>query len=275
MFRTLIAPRRLALLAVTAGSLSCSVLIDTKTRQCDVPADCARLGEAFANSTCEDNVCKAQASTPQGCVEPTPSSEPVVTLSFNVSFATPPSKPQPFTIQACGRLDPDCRAPLSEPVEVPYGTLAEIRVPTGFAGLLEIENADGLPALEFLGRPIVEDTRGYDLIVPTQATVDLLLALTQQEYDPSQGILVITTRDCDRRPLAGVQVTNTQGGVGFYFQGMLPQKTFTETTAEGAAGFVNVPAGLVSVGATYGGKPMTPNSSISRGGWISYVEVFP
>ena len=266
--------RYLAQLVLAVLSSSCSALIDTSDRQCDVSADCARLGDAFTGASCVDSVCVAEAVTPQGCESAT-SPDPTVTLSFEVSFATPPREPKPFTVRACGRLDPECLAPLAPALEVPYGDRAEIVVPTGFAGLLEVTNPDGLPALEFLGRPIFSDTRGYDLIIPTPATVQLLLALTQQDYDPEQGIFVITTRDCDRSPLAGVQVSNTQGGVGFYFQGMLPQKSFTETTTEGAAGFVNVPPGLVSVGATYRGKPMTPNSAISRGGWVSYVEVFP
>jgi len=136
-------------------------------------------------------------------------------------------------------------APVAPALEVLYGEWAELEVPTGFAGVPELTNPDG-SALEFLGRPIIADTRGYALIIPTPGTVQLLLALTQQDYDPEQGIFVITTRDCDRSPLAGVQVSNT----------------------------LNVPPGLVSVGATYLGKPMTPNSAIARGGWVSYVEVF-
>ena len=141
--------------------------------------------------------------------------------------------------------------------------------------MLEVTNPDGLPALEFLGRPIVHDTHGYDLLLPTPVTVSFLLAATQQDYDPSQGILVITTRDCDRQPLAGVQVTSSAGGVSFYFQKLVPQKSLTETTSEGAAGFVNVPAGVVALAARKGDRPLTGNSALSRGGWVTYVEIFP
>lgn len=261
--------------ALSASSLSCSVLIETKTTQCSVDTDCPSLGAAFANAICRNNLCVEKASGPLGCVEPTRSSEPQVTLSFNVSFAAPPAQPHPFTIKGCAHLDLECSAPVAGPLEVPYGQRAELKVPTGFDGVLEIQNPDGLPALEFLGRPIMQDTHGYDLVLVTPATVQLLLKLTQQEYDPNGGVLVVTTRDCDRQPLAGVQVMNSLGGVGFYFQQMLPQKTLTETTTEGSAGFVNVPTGVVSVSATLAGRPLTANSASSRGGWVSYVEVFP
>ena len=59
------------------------------------------------------------------------------------------------------------------------------------------------------------------------------------------------------------------------FQNQLPQKSLTETTSEGAAGFVNVPPGLANVSATLGGRALTGTSAISRGGWVTYVELFP
>jgi hypothetical protein len=129
--------------------------------------------------------------------------------------------------------------------------------------------------MEFLGRPINQDTHGYDLIVPTPTTVALLVTLTGETYSSANGIFVITTRDCDRQPMAGVSVQCTLGGVPFIFQNMLPQKTLTETTDEGAAGFVNVPPGIGSVSATRAGRALTGTSVFSRGGWVSYVEIFP
>ena len=57
---------------------------------------------------------------------------------------------------------------------------------------------------------------------------------------------------------------------------MSPQKQLKETTDEGAAGFVNVPAGLTNVSAVHDGmQKMTSTSAYSRGGWVTYVEIFP
>jgi hypothetical protein len=274
MLRTLTpSPARALLLAFAASALSCSVLVDTKTTQCDVDTDCTNLGAAFAKATCQAQVCVAPVT--RGCMEASTSTAPTVKLTFNITFTTMPAKPQPFIVNACGPLDGECTSPVAGPFSVPYGEPAEIDLPPGFLGSLQIKSPDGLPGQLFLGRPIVQDTKGYDVILPTMDTVKFLLLATQQDYTPEDGIFVITTRDCDRQPLAGVQVMNNVAGVGFYFQNQLPQKTLTATTAEGAAGYVNVPPGLVSISATLDGTPMTGTSAISRGGWVTYVEIFP
>ncbi len=262
-------------LAALGCTLSCSVIIDTKTKQCDSNADCAALS---STATCSaDHVCVGAAAS-LGCQEEPKSTAETVTLTFDVSLTSPPSDPtkrMPFTIHACKTTDPTCAAPITDDLIVPYGEVASLEVPPGFEGYLEVNNPDGLPAMEFLGRPINVDTHGYDLIVPTPATVLLLVALTGETYSTDNGIFVITTRDCMRQPLAGVSVQNTLGGTPFIFQNMSPQKTLTETTDEGAAGFVNVPAGIGFVSAKKGGAPLTGTSVFSRGGWVTYVEIFP
>ena len=277
MLRTLtLVPARALLGAFAVSALSCSVLVDTKTTQCDSNFDCANLGAAFAQTTCQAHVCVAPISNGAlGCTEASTSSEPTVKLTFKLSSTTMPENPKPFTVNACGTFDGECLAPVAGPFTVPYGEPAVIALPPGFAGSLQIKSPDGLPGQLFLGRPIVQDTTGTDVILPTMNTVSFLLFQTKQDFTPEDGIFVIFTRDCDRQLLAGVQVVNSSGGVGFYFQNQLPQKTLTETTSEGAAGFVNVPPGLASISATLNGRPMTGTSAISRGGWVTYVEIFP
>lgn len=327
----------LAALCVSASS--CSVLIDTKTTQCNVDDDCKSLGSGgagsatcsaakvcvfdqssagtagtagtggagemctkdedcadlnndFGDATCsEDGECVAATEPellePKGCVEPERSTAETVTLTFDVSLTAPPTKVEdrkPFTIHTCQTTDPNCADPGPD-FTVPYGEKAEITVKPGFRGYLEITNPDGLNAVEFLGRPINVDTVGYGVIVPTPSTVALLILATGEKYNEEQGIFVVTTRDCDRQPLRGVSVANTLGGTPFIFQNMSPQKGLTETTAEGAAGFVNVPPGLLSVSAILNRtQKMSGTSAYSRGrssipsnpkAWVTYVEIFP
>jgi hypothetical protein len=48
------------------------------------------------------------------------------------------------------------------------------------------------------------------------------------------------------------------------------------TTKDGAAGFVNVPAGFPIISAVIDeNQKMSNTSAISRGGWVTYVEIFP
>jgi hypothetical protein len=261
--------------------------------KCTKNEDCAALNNDFGDATCNDKgecvaATEPELLEPKGCVEPELSTAETVTLTFEVSLTAPPTKPEdrkPFTIHACTTTDPLCAAPVTEDVIVPYGELAKIKLKPGFRGYLEIRNPDGLNAVEFLGRPIRQDTTGYSVIVPTPSTVALLILATGEKYNSEQGVFVVTTRDCDRQPLSGVAVSNTLGGTGFIFQNMSPQKSLKETTAEGAAGFVNVPAGLTSVSAVLNGRQkMSGTSAYSRGAstipgenkaWVTYVEIFP
>ncbi|HEX3852573.1 MAG TPA: hypothetical protein VHW01_16505 [Polyangiaceae bacterium] len=269
---------RIALLALTASTLSCSVLIDTTAKQCSSDTDCANLGDAFAGSMCTANVCvKPDAVGPLsalGCPMIDPSPDPTVKLSFKVSFAAAsPPKPQPFEILACKRLDTPCAGPVGMITADP-GALVELDVPTGFQGFLRVENPDTVSSMVFLGLPAQQDTRFWDLTIPRLQDVALIGLATSTDIDPNLSTLIMIARDCDRNPLAGVAATNSTGGTGFYFAAMAPDKTLMATTEEGAAGFTNVPGGTAILGGSFNGHLMSPTSVEARSGWFSYAEVF-
>jgi hypothetical protein len=269
----------IAPLALIASTLSCSVLIDTTAQQCSTDTDCANLGDAFAGSVCQANVCvKPEALAPLGCPDIDPSSDPTVKLTFSVSFAgAPPPTQQPFMVEACKRLDTPCAGPVGGPIMAAPGVQVELEVPTGFEGFLQVTNPDPdtLPAMVFLGQKAQQDTRFWDLTIPRKGDVTLIGLATNTDIDPSLSTLIMIARDCDRTPLAGVVATNSTGGTPFYFSAMAPDRTLMATTEEGAAGFTNVPAGTAILGGTYKGRPMSPTSVESRGAWFSYAEVFP
>jgi hypothetical protein len=272
---------RIALLALTASTLSCSVLIDTTDKQCSSDADCTNLGEAFAGSVCTANVCtKPEVQgplSPLGCPVIDASPDPTVMLTFSVSFAAaPPMNAQPFAIKACRRLDTPCAAPVGMTSADP-GKQIELEVPTGFQGFLQVTNPDPdtKSAMVFLGLPAQQDTRFWDLTIPRNGDVTLIGYATDTVIDPTLSTLIMIARDCDRMPLAGVEATNSTGGTGFYFLAMAPDKTLMATTDEGAAGFTNVPAGTAILGGTFNGHLVSPTSVEARSGWFSYAEVFP
>jgi len=266
----------IGLLALVAATVSCSVLIDTKKEQCSVDADCANLGDAFAGSVCKESVCvKSEDLGPVGCPALDPSEKPTVTLRFSVSFAGGvPDDPQPFEVLACKRLDTTCKSPLAGPVMAPNGDLIELEVPTGFQGFLQLKNRDAVPSMVFLGQKVQQDTRFWDLTIPTPSDVTLLGLGTGTKVDTTLGALIMIARDCDRNPLSGAVASNSTGGTGYYFAAMLPDKTLMATTEEGAAGFVNVPLGSSVMGGVYNGRPLSPTSVESRAEWFSFAEVF-
>jgi hypothetical protein len=271
----------ITLIGVAASTMSCSVIIDTKTKQCSADADCSSLGAAFTDTMCDatQNICVAYVKGALGCQEAAKSSSATVTLSFGIGFLTEPQAPKDTVIRVCGgSADYQCDAPIGDPLTVKYGVVAEVPVPPGYQGVIEVKNPDALPSLYYLGRPIMQDTHGYDLTLTTPGTATLLgIATHHPEVDPALGgILVITTRDCDRQPLADVALSSDfDGAIQFYFQNRTPQPSLMATTAEGAAGYADVPEGFVSIGGTRDGRPLTGSAGYARAGWVTYMELFP
>lgn len=282
---------RLALAALAGGGavLSCSVIIDTSSKQCSVDADCAKLGGGFTGSVCQKNLCVVE--DPLVCKTPDAGTKTTVKLTFSIGFAAKPSDPGMFTVLACDRLDVDCASPVAGPVELdPSDPMAQVEldVPVGFQGYLQVTNPSTVPSMEFLARPLEEDTAGWNLTIATEATVAGLGLATQTKIDRTLGTFIVIARDCQRVPLAGVQtsIEVTQGTdndalpdntVGFYLVNMFPSQAQTVTTSEGAAGFVNVPLGSAALSGVIldSGVALSPTSAVSRSGWISYVEIQP
>lgn len=268
----------LTLLGLAACTLSCSVVIDTKKKQCSVDADCTSLGTAFADTVCDpdQSVCVPGVKGALGCDE-APETDGDVTLSFDIGFLNAPADPKPTVVRVCdSSTDFLCMSPRGKPITVPFGETAQIPVPSGYQGILEVKNPDGLPALYFLGRPINQDTHGYDLTLSTPATATLLGLVTQQDVDPDLGIVIITTRDCAREPLSDVAVSGDfTDAIQFYFQNRTPVPSLMATTAEGASGYANVPERVVTISGVHDGRPLTPSVGYARGGWVTYMELFP
>jgi hypothetical protein len=278
----------LVLFALGGAALSCSLLIETSTKQCSQDSDCPKLGKAFEGSVCQKNLCVTPViDDPLVCKTPDAGATQTVKLTFTVNFASKPAAPQPFQIWACNRLDVNCDSPVFGPVTANAGDMVGLDVPVGFQGYLQLKNPSTVNAMEFLARPLLEDTHGWDLTIASPMTVMLLGAATGTTIDPMLGGVVMIARDCNRTPLAGVQasIMVSQGDpndagpdttVSFYFSNMFPSKSLMATTSEGAAGFVNVPIGsAILSGTTDSGRALSPTTAVSRAGWFSYVEVQP
>jgi hypothetical protein len=289
-FRITHGARVATLLTVLAGAaLSCSVIIDSSSTQCTQTSDCAKLGAAFAGSVCQKNVCVAP-DNPLVCKSIDGGANSTVKLTFHIGYATPPSDLGMFTVLACGRYDVNCSSPVAGPViEDPSdpNSKVELDVPVGFFGYLQVTNPSAVNSMEFLARPLEQDTAGWDLTLATEATITGLGLATQSTIDRTLGTVIVIARDCNRVPLAGVQTSLviSQGDpdagpdktIGFYLVSMFPTKSQMETTADGASGYANVPIGSATVSGTIvaTGMALAPTSAVSRSGWISYVEVQP
>jgi hypothetical protein len=273
-------------LGIAASIASCSVLIDVDGKQCEVDADCAALS---ADAVCQQSLCVVESGAagagaggadgggdPLVCEEREVSEAPTVKYSFAPIFANPPKDPKPFSIKACGQLDLECESPVFGPIDVNAEEPQDFEVPTNFAGYFEIRNPDTLPGLLFLARPVVTDTVGWNVTIPDQGLVVQLAIATDKPVDPELGIVLSVARDCNAAPLPGVTFENSEGGLGFYIVGNLPNTTLNETGPQGAAGFVNIPISTTVLSGTHtSGAPLGPVSVRVKPGFISLAEIFP
>jgi hypothetical protein len=271
---------------------SCSALIDVDAQQCTKDADCVALGAAFAGSVCDHSLCVMPTETTGGeagspsevppdplkCTPVELSSEDKVKYSFAPVFApgAEPAEPKPFTIKACEQLDLDCAHPVFGPIDVIAGEPQDFLVRPGFAGFFAITNPDTIDGLLFLGRPVNDDTVGWNVTMPTPQVVSALAFATGENVDPELGLVLSVARDCSGSLLEHVTFSNSKGGLGYYFVMNLPDSSLTETGPQGAAGYANVPISTtILTGVHESGAMLGPVSVRVKPHTLSFAEIWP
>jgi hypothetical protein len=267
-------------LGLSGALTGCSVLIDVDDEQCRTNADCEALGPSFAGATCEANVCALKPNAegePLVCETHEPSTEERVRYSFAPIYLSGSEPEDPtFSITACNPADLDCEKPVDGPRDVTAGEPQDFLVPPGFQGYFQVKNADMLDALVFLGRPIWQDTVGWNITMPTRSLVAQLSAATREEVDPELGIIIAVARDCDAKPIAHVKFENSKAGLQYYFVNNFPDTSLDETKEQGAVGFANVPISTTTLTATLpSGQELRKAIIRVKPRTVSLVELFP
>jgi hypothetical protein len=271
------------MLFVATSLANCTLVVDADTPQCDTDADCAARGEGFADAACERNVCVVAASGIDAsileCTAPIHNGLPTVKYSFAVQLPTSAGEESPtsFRVQACQQLDVDCQEPAAGPFDVAAGTRYDFPLPQGFSGFFQIASERTLPALYFVPGPIVTDTMGWSPTVISKEALAQLAAAAGISLDPSSGVVIASVRDCDGGPIEGATVTASEGGaIRYYFVNNLPVLSATETSAQGAVGFANLPATTIVLnGVSKSGQAFAPVSVRIKSGSLSFVEIRP
>jgi hypothetical protein len=276
-------PVLLLLAASPLGLGSCSLVVDSDTPQCDTDLDCASRGEQFASAVCERKLCVAPASAVdgEGLQCKAPANNGLATVKYSFAIQLPVSgqagPAESFRVQACQQLDVDCQHPVAGPFEVPAGSMNDFSLPQGFSGFFQIGSDGTLPALYFLPRPIVADTIGWNPTVISQDVLAQLAAAAGVSLDATSGVVIASVRDCAGAPVEGAMVSASHDQpIRFYIVNNLPVLSAIETSAQGAVGFVNVPATTIAVnGVSRSGRAFAPVSVRVKPGSLSLVEIRP
>lgn len=265
----------------------CSLLIDVDGKQCTTNDDCEALGSAFSGAECTDNVCVVPSGSGGSgggpsdmlvCEKQDTSKEPRVKYSFAPIYVvgSEPDEDTPFKISACLPGDLECTKPVYGPIDVNAGEPQDFLVPPGFQGYFYVTNPNTVDGLVFMGRPIVQDTVGWNVTMPTPTLVQLFGAATGEKVDPDLGLIISVARDCDAMPIQGVKFTNSKDGLQFYFVNSMPDTSLMETAAQGAVGFANVPISTTTLQATTKtGQALREAIIRVKPRTASLVELFP
>lgn len=269
------------------------MLIDVDGKQCQADADCATRG--FADAVCEQNLCivkqdpgsagaggRGGEDNPLICKAPEPTDATTVKFSFAPGFAVTPEDPKPFSVKVCGPLDPECNAPIIGPIDVNALEPYEFELPKAFNGFFQIENPDTRTGLYYMGRPVNEDTIGWNVTVPGDATITALGFAAGKQVHLELGVMIAVARDCNLLPVEGAvfensELASTPDGLRFYFYQTMPDVNATKAGPQGAVGYANLPIGTATLGATApDGTALTPVAvRLKAGGYVSFIEVFP
>jgi hypothetical protein len=95
-----------------------------------------------------------------------------------------------------------------------------------------------------------------------------------------RGHVLLIAYDCLRRPAQGVRLVSSdadQQSSSFYVLKRIPSLTATETDSSGRAGFINLPAGSVSLASEIAanGRRIAAVSILVRPGAITYLSLVP
>ena len=255
--------RRCCFLALVAFSVTgCLLTLDSDRVQCKVDEDCVAHG--LENATCDttDNVCVEAEDLVWGCVGNVEwdmaTSDPLV-LNARFRRLSDESPVEGAPAKLCGPLDAECTDPLDTGTTDSNGELS-LTGYYGFRGYTLVEPPPSYPnmapAILWASPPrfdevAVEDIQPAHLTaVEVVSGIGLLLGVS---VNPDAGHIFGLTGDWNQQPISNVTLrsevvaTDTEQ---YYFDGSLPSKTATETDASGLGGFINVPAGLVTITAT-------------------------
>lgn len=183
-------------------------------------------------------------------------------------------------IRACFRPDVSCEAPLSETVLDGETGRGEVTAFEGFNGYLEITAAGMLPYLVFLGpwsRELLAALEPVPLRMLPEAALLALGSTANVPLDQDAGVVAVATLDCAGAMAGGVRLELDRGAIPYAFVDDLPVINRDSTSAQGLAGFVNVPPGIVVVTGYRDGssEPVAVESLLVRPGWVSSSFLLP
>lgn len=285
---TLIAWARARALRLTLGVIalatSCSLVVDTSTRQCVSQSDCGQLG--LEGMTCVNQVCQAVAAiTGWGClgaVQRPASGDDRVTVTIRVVDVLTTQPPESLQVAFCPKLDVDCAHPLPGEYHLAEDGRLAFRVQAGFDGYLELTAPAITTALFFVTLPVWQDTAIQSVlpVVSNEGFYGIAKALGTTLDLEKLGHVYALASDCAGAPAEGVRFEidhRTAATTSYYMINDVPVASANATDAAGSGGFLNLDSGFCRITGyvSSSGAWIGEAGFIVRPGAVSYPLILP
>jgi hypothetical protein len=216
-----------------------------------------------------------------------PKSDKTIHIRMSVvDFATL-EVPDALSGDACSPSDVGCDTPVVGDVTASTDGYFDFDLPYGFQGFFRFTSSSFVPGFMYTNRPWLqsETASGPSMISP-KGLKDLIEHAATGD-DPSRGVAIIESRDCNDVAGAGVSFENGRNDQPFYFDGALPSRDLeatTESTVLGAGrerravgGFSNLQPGYATFVARLAstGDEIGKVTTQIRGGYLSYMRIYP
>lgn len=275
---------RLVLAVALQAALSCSIIVDTSTRQCSTAADCSAIG--LDGALCVDQVCQQalgiSAWSCLGEVQLPASGERRVSLAIPVVDVLTTRAPEDLRVRFCPKLDVDCDQPLDGDFHIDAGGHAIFQVEAGFDGYIELMTDSITPALFFVTQPLWRDTvlRSVLPVVSPEGFHGIAEGIgTTLDLDKLGHVYALAS-DCEGNPAQGVRFEidrQTPQTARYYMINNVPVASAVHTDASGSGGFLNVESGFTRITGYVSstGARIGDSGFIVRAGAVSYPLVLP
>jgi hypothetical protein len=257
------------------------MMVDSNRSQCNSDLDCMTGPSALAAGICVEGLCEAQAEW--GCAPVLGATTLTAAESVEVVLPVIDLSPRPAgaTAQAslCRKYDVSCDAPtLTMTVDASDELL--LLVEPGFDGYLSVRGDDLVPTLYFLSPPLASGERLPALTLLSPGLLEALALEMQVPLLPERGLGLFTIQDCSGQVSAGLAfdaLPADANTVPFYDVDGLPTASASSTGRTGSGGFMNAPAGPLSVTARLesGALPVAAASVLIRPGFVSHGRLLP
>jgi hypothetical protein len=184
------------------------------------------------------------------------------------------------SVRACPQRDVECASPLTELEPVRSDGWIDVVLYEGFSGFLEIQGDAIVPMALFFSEPLTLGLQAYPtpVSVVEKAVLPSLTGAIGTRQDPTLGLVVLRTLDCQGEGALGVSYDIDRAGAPWYFVAGLPSSAVQETADSGLGGFINVMPGVAVVSGELEGRAlaiMPPTSILVRAGWMTGIRFVP